>query len=273
LQLIIQIHTCGGYLSNGEYIYCSSDAVADHVQSFHEQVLSALEMKPILINCHSGVDCWNEEQAVSYFQQVLALEVELNTTVKIVHETHRQRLLYSPFQAKTLLSNPLLQNLKINADLSHWVCVCERVFNPSEPRDRWWSDLLRLVADHCHMIHARVGYAEGPQIPDPRATIWSHEVNSHLLWWETIWTSLESAEDRLLIIEPEHGPTPYQIYSDICPDHTLLSTRGDSVAVATESMEEAESVLRDEILWAINNYVAERVRDRWSESRKKSQNN
>jgi L-lactate dehydrogenase complex protein LldF len=33
-----------------------------------------------------------------------------------------------------LLADPALANLKINADLSHWCCVCEHVFSLTDPR-------------------------------------------------------------------------------------------------------------------------------------------
>lgn len=270
LKLIIQIHTCGGYLSSaGEYVYCSSDEVTDHVTSFHNQVISALEMKPILINCHSGVDSWNEDQALSYFQQVLSLEDHLLLLtevtppeihkIPIVHETHRQRLLYNPFQTRALLSHSSLKNLKINADLSHWVCVCERIF--VESNDRWWPNLLNLIASHCHFIHARVGYAEGPQVPDPRSEVWRQEVESHLVWWEKIWSTYfeksqsKKEEEQVFIIEPEHGPAPYQIYSHVCP--------GSHEEISEQTQDDINR--RDEILWEINNYIASIVRRRWEE--------
>jgi hypothetical protein len=262
------------------------------VNSFHNQIISALEMKPILINCHSGVDSWNENEALSYFQQVLSIEQQLllssapapaaapaaaaarddqHSFIKIVHETHRQRLLFNPFQAASLLSHPSLQHLKINADLSHWVCVCERVF--TESRDRWWPNLLNLVASHCHFIHARVGYAEGPQVPDPRSEIWRQEVEAHLVWWEKIWSRAASGEladgrEQVFIIEPEHGPAPYQIYSHICPDHHE-GHGGERSESAQE--EELEQRRRDEILWEINNYIASLVRERWRQSQQQQQ--
>jgi hypothetical protein len=49
------------------------------------------------------------------------------------------------------LKQPQLKNLKINADLSHWVCVCERVFDLNDSRDA--SVRIRLnfeYATRCH---------------------------------------------------------------------------------------------------------------------------
>jgi sugar phosphate isomerase/epimerase len=141
LSLVVQVHTSGGYFNQeGEYVYCSSSNIDDHVKSFRLQVIDALEMGAIVINCHSGHDSWSLDSAVRYFSEVLEIEKILLlepkfSHVKIVHETHRQRLLYSPFQTRDILMKPELRDLKINADLSHWVCVCERLFDLSDPRD------------------------------------------------------------------------------------------------------------------------------------------
>ena len=126
LDLIVQIHTTS-LLQSGNYVYCSSCVVADHVISFRSQLQQALELGAVIVNCHSGHDSWNLEKGLSYFQQVLAIENELVHDrsefrhVIVVHETHRQRLLHSPYQAVELLSRPELRQLKVNADLSHWV--------------------------------------------------------------------------------------------------------------------------------------------------------
>ena len=53
-----------------------------------------------------------------------ALEIEKELQIPIVHETHRRRIFWNPFQLRDLLKeNSLLRSLKINLDISHWVCV------------------------------------------------------------------------------------------------------------------------------------------------------
>jgi sugar phosphate isomerase/epimerase len=156
LKLIVQVHTNGGYFKDGAYIYCLNSDKEQHLESFESQVKEALEMGAFLINTHSGHDSWSLDTAVSYFES--ALEIEQNALkdpayshVTIVHETHRQRLMYSPFQTRDILKQPQLKNLKINADLSHWVCVCERVFDLNDSRDA--SVRIRLnfeYATRCH---------------------------------------------------------------------------------------------------------------------------
>lgn len=243
LKLICQIHTAGGYIENGEYIYCSSDEVEDHVSSFRSQLAVALGLGAIMINSHSGHDSWTLPQATLYFTSVLQIEAELlvgsHAGAMVVHETHRQRLLHSPFQARDILAQPELSKLKINADLSHWVCVCEHVFDPDEKRDSWWPSVLTTVAKHCYFIHARFGHAEGPQIYDPRTpSIWDKEVAAHLQWWRTIWQSQRSMGCPVAYVECEHGPAPYQVWtiSEHTPDFD-----------------------KDEELWRINKWVIQRV--------------
>lgn len=210
LGLIIQIHTTGGYIYNDEYIYCSSCRVPDHVESFRSQLTNALEMGAFMVNCHSGHDSWDLEEASTYFRQVLLIERELligpYQHVVVVHETHRQRLLHSPYQAKLILSQAEFASLKINADISHWVCVCEHLFDERNPRDSWWPTVLDLVAKHCHFIHARFGHAEGPQVYDPREEIkWKEEIARHIDWWKVIWKSQHARGLQVTFVEPEHG--------------------------------------------------------------------
>ena len=58
LALICQIHTTGGDVVNGEYVYCSSNKLADHTASFEALANEAAQLKPVLINSHSGHDSW-----------------------------------------------------------------------------------------------------------------------------------------------------------------------------------------------------------------------
>ena len=248
LKFIAQIHTAGGYMRDSNYVYCSSYNVNEHAESFRTQVQSALSLNPALINVHSGHDMWESEKILAYFEQVLAIEKEIvPSTTTLVHETHRQRLLFNPSQTLEILSNPKLSGLKLNADLSHWACVCERLFE-DESRDPWWPPLLQMVAERCHFIHARVGHSEGPQVFDPReGALFSAEISAHLKWWEAIWKNQYKRGMRYSFVEPEHGPEPYQSY------YSMPSSKVSKVGTAVPSLSEEE---RGEILWNINNHVA-----------------
>ena len=165
LGLICQIHTTGGDIDakTGEYQYCTSSKLHAHLASFVKLLTEAAALKPLFVNSHSGHDSWSKDTAVAFFKYALTMEASLGVTV--VHETHRQRLLFSPYSTAEILGSDALKGkLKINADLSHWCCVCEHVFDAASPRDDWWPATLALVAEHCHFVHCRVGHAEGPQV-------------------------------------------------------------------------------------------------------------
>lgn len=120
--------------------------------------------------------------------------IEKDVGIRLVHETHRQRLLNTPYAFQAILSQPSLDGVQVNADLSHWVCVCEHA--PDEEkypkRDSWWPPILNNVAKRVALIHARVGHDEGPQISDPRASEFDHIISLHLRWWKTVLPHLAS---------------------------------------------------------------------------------
>jgi hypothetical protein len=119
LQLVIQLHTASDWSS---FNYCTSCDIDDHVTSFRTLVQDCLKHRPTFINVHSGHDSWSTITAISYFKQVMIIEKELlvgeHSDVILVHETHRQRLLYSPYQARDILLDTELSGLKVNCDLS-----------------------------------------------------------------------------------------------------------------------------------------------------------
>ena len=78
LALICQIHTTGGDIVDGEYVYCSSCKLEDHIASFKALATEAAALKPVLINSHSGHDSWGSgHNARSFFRH--ALQVRFST--------------------------------------------------------------------------------------------------------------------------------------------------------------------------------------------------
>ncbi len=153
LGYIAQINTC-------MFEPKGSSKLADHIASFDRLVAQALELRPLLINSHSGRDSWDTETALKFFNH--ALDVERRTGALILHETHRGRVLYNPWVTRDMCRR--LPDLKLTADLSHFCVVAERVFDPASGLDDDWEEILDLVADRTRHIHARVGYAQGPQV-------------------------------------------------------------------------------------------------------------
>ena len=142
------------------------------------------------------------------------------TPLLVTFETHRQRLFGSPFQTREILKMVQEQTesyfslLKLNADLSHWYCACERVFDPKQTRDEtWWPALLEKVAERCYYIHARLGWSQGPQMADPSAPECEPErtlqVETCKVLVKEIMGRNDDHDDDSCFMSPEFGPPPY----------------------------------------------------------------
>eukprot|EP01060_Flectonema_neradi_P041544 TRINITY_DN989_c1_g1_i3.p1 TRINITY_DN989_c1_g1~~TRINITY_DN989_c1_g1_i3.p1 ORF type:complete len:332 (+),score=87.18 TRINITY_DN989_c1_g1_i3:55-996(+) len=233
LELVAQAHTSSvvdgvGADMNG-FKYMSKWEVKDHLESLKATATEAKKVGAIAVNSHSGVDGWSIEQAREFLRGALVIEKELG--IEIFHETHRRRLFWNPFQTRDILAGQEdLADVKLNADISHWVVCLERTFGHESSfgengdlADPWFKEVMDLLKKHCCMIHARVGYAEGPQVPDPAAPEYKNELKAHMFYWEQI-AKAQIAKGRVSIIEPEHGPWPYQQSvpnTDMAPTHDI----------------------------------------------------
>ena len=196
-------------------------------------VQEAKEWGATFINAHSGSDTWTSSQIIQFYTSCVAHEIE--AAIPISHETHRRRALFNPFAAREILA--AVPSLHITFDVSHWVVVSERVFNAVDD-EAFWEDTLALVAARARLVHARVGYSDGPQINDPSAPEWEHEVAIHFKWWKRVWAGMAVRGLPYAYVEPEHGPAPYL--------HTLPHTR---MPVAD--------------LWTVNSWVGRRVAEQF----------
>jgi sugar phosphate isomerase/epimerase len=156
------------------------------------------EFEPARINLHSGRDNMSRDEACAFFEE--ALRVEQKIGVPVGHETHRGRILFTPWDAAFYLKQ--FPSLKITADYSHWVNVCERL-----PEDEAASvDLANQRAIH---VHGRVGYEEGPQVPDPSAPEYAAQLAWHEQQWKQIRKAHRQAGREYLTFTPEYGPPNY----------------------------------------------------------------
>ena len=69
--------------------------------------------------------------------------------------------------------------------------------------DGWWPEVLDMLKNKCILIHARVGYEEGPQVPDPAAAEYAAEVVCHMGWWEAIMKGMISHKRVCYVDNPE----------------------------------------------------------------------
>ncbi len=173
-------------------------SVRQHLDSLAGQLKECLEFQPLFFNAHSGSDTWSLAEAEDFYGG--ALEIEKQTGLAISHETHRLRYFGNPWTTRPILER--FPGLKLTCDLSHWVCVAERLLEDCGP-------IIQLAAQQCHHVHARVGFEEGPQVSDPRAPEWSRHLAAHEDWWNRIWTAQEKRGMETSTLTPEFGPPPY----------------------------------------------------------------
>ena len=209
-------------------LFTGGRSVDEHLQSFREQLQRAVALGVGCVTSHSGADGFSREDSLRFFQEAVRIERDLG--VRVGHETHRGRILFNPWITEYILRE--VEGVRLCADFSHWVCVCERMLNRE-------GEIVKLAASRTVHIHARVGYEEGPQVPDPRAPEFESYLLRHEAWWDMIWAEQRKQEAQVSTLTPEFGPPNYM--------HVLPYTR---------------QPVAD--LWEICNWQAARQRARFS---------
>jgi sugar phosphate isomerase/epimerase len=185
LELIITAQTRGG-------------SVGEHIESLRQQANRAKKLKCRFVAAQAGRDAFDAAETRAFYAEALKIEAEAG--IDIAHETHRGRPLFHPWAATAIVNQ--FPSLKLVCDFSHWVCVCERLIDDCLP-------MIRRVADQAYHIHARVGYAQGPQVPDPRAMAYQPEVQAHERWWDLLWDRQQERGFAESTMCPEFGPPQY----------------------------------------------------------------
>ncbi|MBO9572142.1 MAG: sugar phosphate isomerase/epimerase [Chitinophagaceae bacterium] len=198
----------------------------EHFSSFKRLVTGAANVNPLFINCHSGRDHFSYEENKAFID--FTIDLSARTGVRISHETHRARMLYSAPAGRVFMERD--PGLRITLDVSHWCNVSESFLHDQQKT-------MQLAIERTDHIHARIGYEEGPQVTDPRAPEWENAVNAHLAWWDKIVERKRKNGETLTILT-EFGPPNYL--------HTLPFT--------------AEPVADQ---WAINVYMMHLLRKRY----------
>ncbi len=166
--------------------------------SFKQYLESCAAAQPLLINSHSGRDYFTLQQNLELIDIAAAFAEEKG--IAVLHETHRGRIGFSPFVMRDYFrERPAIE---ITADFSHWTCVTESLL------ENFQEELSLAIAATRH-VHARVGFEEGPQVPDPRAPEWQYAVNRFIEWWDAVVQSRRQAGATVLGFTTEFGPPPY----------------------------------------------------------------
>jgi len=192
LDYIAEITTAGSYVPE---LRATLD---QHLQSLQEKLQHSLELQPYSISCLVGSDAWPEREQLLFFERALRL-VE-NCGVPVSFETHRSRSLFNPWITQRIARE--FPQMLFTCDFSHWCVVCERLLDA----ELHGINNLALQAQH---IHARVGYDQGPQVPDPAAPEYQDALTAHRHWWELIWQSQYERGYTVTTMTPEFGPDGY----------------------------------------------------------------
>jgi sugar phosphate isomerase/epimerase len=114
-------------------------------------------MQVMVKNNKTGSDEMTISQATEFFKGALVvIDKILKNKVSISFETHRGRILYSPWVALDLVER--FPALKFTLDLSHWVIVSERLIDITK--------ILPILKNTLH-LHLRLGTRQSSQVSNP----------------------------------------------------------------------------------------------------------
>ncbi len=178
--------------------FTGGDGASAHFDSFTSQIEQGHSLGVKQMTAHTGSDAFSLSQSRDFYTRVV--EFEKTCPVAVGHETHRGRIFFNPWITRDLLDE--FPQLRLCTDLSHWVCVTERLLPDC-------GEIIRQVARHTIHLHARVGFEHGPQVPDPSAPEYQYAVDAHMGWWRTIFTTQKSLGSSTMSVTPEFGPQRY----------------------------------------------------------------
>ena len=115
-------------------------------------------------------------------------------------QTGKDWFTFAPNVTKEYLKR--IQNLRLTLDISHWCNVSESFLDDQ-------SAAVSLAIFRTDHIHARVGFPEGPQVPDPFAPEWSDALKRHVEWWNAVIDRSRKEDVEVMTITTEFGPAPY----------------------------------------------------------------
>ncbi len=171
------------------------DGTLEHYQKKIEFLAS---LNPVFINTQTGKDSYTLAENATLIE--VANAISDRSGIPIFHELHRGKFSFCP--QMTLPMFDRFPELKMTADISHWVTVSESYLED-------YPEAIDALINRTAHIHARVGFTEGPQVPDPRAPEWSFAVAHHLAWWDRMVAHQRASGQSLITISPEFGPYPY----------------------------------------------------------------
>lgn len=172
--------------------------VSGHLRTLEEHLTHAARCHPLLINCQGGSDLLSDQENQSIYR--LGIDLARTLDVEVCFETHRSRPTFSGPSTRRLIE--ALPDLRLTADLSHWMCVHESLLE-NQPEN------VAMALQRSDHLHCRIGFPQGPQVSHPLAPENEALRAIYLGWWRKL-IALRKAEGReVLTITPEAGPPPY----------------------------------------------------------------
>ncbi len=172
-----------------------------HRNAYVSWIERIIRFESLKINCQTGRDIFSEDQNTLLIE--LANELSGRSGISICHETHRGKFSFAAHSTLSYLNR--ISELRLTLDISHWVNVAESFLQDQE-------EAVLFAISRTDHIHARIGYPEGPQVPDPQAPEWKEALDTHLTWWNKVLQYKKNEGAQVLTITPEFGPHPYMIH-------------------------------------------------------------
>ncbi len=194
---ILRLHRCAG-LQLIAQIATQGATPEHHLDSLRENYQNALECEPIAVNCHTGKDYFSFDDNRRLFE--FAFELSEREGVPILHEIHRGRALFTAPLCLGFIE--AIPGLRLTADFSHLFCVHE-----SDLTDQ--TEAMNAIIAASDHIHARVGFAEGPQVGDPRNPAYQEWLAASVDLWTRIRDRISAEGRNSMTVTPEFGPPPY----------------------------------------------------------------
>ena len=170
----------------------------NHKIEFNTRLQNLATAKPLFINSQTGKDFFSYEQNCELIN--IASEIAEKHAVKIIHETHRGKFSFAAHITHDYLKRNT--DLRLTLDISHWCCVAESLLDDQ-------ADAVAMAISRTDHIHSRVGFAEGPQVPDPRTPEWESTLAKHITFWQRVLDQQKFDGMDAITITSEFGPAPY----------------------------------------------------------------
>ena len=174
----------------------SGKSVQDHLESLEKQIEETLPYKPSKLNIHGGQDSWSWEEVTEYFEGFLLLEAKYRSILSapLLHETHRGRILYSPWNSLRVME--AFPTLCFTADLSHWVIVAERHLEPE------FEHVLSLLAERTRHIHTRPCSPQHIQLQSLTDVMYTEDLQCFQRYWHRMFTTQLRLGEELVLNLP-----------------------------------------------------------------------